>query len=76
MFLKYPKIDEIFVYIQGSYSNNKLTKLDIIQKHIAKLMSIWEVLMIRNTMCDTFDSEGLRIDFISVSYSFGNKDEL
>lgn len=77
LLLKYLKIDKMFECIQGSDSNNKLLKLEIMQKCIAKFnVNLNKILMVGDTTHDAFGSEKLGIDFIGVSYGFGNKDEL
>ncbi|EBF6065442.1 HAD family hydrolase [Campylobacter lari] len=77
LLLKYLKIDKMFEYIQGSDSNNKLSKLEIMQKCIAKFnVNLNKILMVGDTTHDAFGSERLGVDFIGVSYGFGNKDDL
>ncbi|HEC1767620.1 TPA: HAD hydrolase-like protein, partial [Campylobacter lari] len=60
-----------------SDSNNKLSKLEIMQKCIEKFnINLDKILMVGDTTHDAFGSEKLGIDFIGVSYGFGNNNDL
>lgn len=77
LLLKYLQVDKMFDFIQGSNSNNKLTKTDII-RHCIKNFNITldKILMVGDTIHDALGAENIGIDFVGVSYGFGNKNEL